>query len=412
MKSKRFAALFLAVMLVLTSLPFSVFAAENTGIEETGAEENTSSSITISDSSGDVPLLYAQDPFSEIKNRAEGGSNDMTTLDRVLAKIVSHLESHEHDDFYLGTPYQGGDWQSPNGDTSYNGSAGMNCTGFVSYVLRACGLNTGTFLEQLSLTGSTVWAGSGLPYDLMSGASNYLNAVQNGDIAAYTFRDKSELLASGLAQKGDILLMWWSLSPFDDGADNHIGFFWGDSPSEDKMWHSSTHPQSGNQISEIVPKTPGSYFILIKTENEEPTYSVTLTKTSADATVTQGNAAYSLAGATYNVYKGTTASGTVVATFTTDSSGHATINPPLENGTYAVKETKAPPGYKLDPETHVITINGSDTTINVQDDPGRMAIKVVKKDVETGTTAQGNASLAGAVYRVSYQLGGQTVTKE
>ena len=412
MKSKRFAALFLAVMLVLTSLPFSVFAAENTGIEETGAEENTSSSITISDSSGDVPVLYAQDPFSEIKNRAEGGSNDMTQYGVTRAKIVSHLESHEHDDFYLGTPYQGGDWQSPNGDTSYNGSAGMNCTGFVSYVLRACGLNTGTFLEQLSLTGSTVWAGSGLPYDLMSGASNYLNAVQNGDIAAYTFRDKSELLASGLAQKGDILLMWWSLSPFDDGADNHIGFFWGDSSSEDKMWHSSTHPQSGNQISEIVPKTPGSYFILIKTENEEPTYSVTLTKTSADATVTQGNAAYSLAGATYNVYKGTTASGTVVATFTTDSSGHATINPPLENGTYAVKETKAPPGYKLDPETHVITINGSDTTINVQDDPGRMAIKVVKKDVETGTTAQGNASLAGAVYRVSYQLGGQTVTKE
>ena len=412
MKSKRFAALFLAVMLVLTSLPFSVFAAENTGIEETGAEENTSSSITISDSSGDVPVLYAQDPFSEIKNRAEGGSNDMTQYGVTRAKIVSHLESHEHDDFYLGTPYQGGDWQSPNGDTSYNGSAGMNCTGFVSYVLRACGLNTGTFLEQLSLTGSTIWAGSGLPYDLMSGASNYLNAVQNGDIAAYTFRDKSELLASGLAQKGDILLMWWSLSPFDDGADNHIGFFWGDSSSEDKMWHSSTHPQSGNQISEIVPKTPGSYFILIKTENEEPTYSVTLTKTSADATVTQGNAAYSLAGATYNVYKGTTASGTVVATFTTDSSGHATINPPLENGTYAVKETKAPPGYKLDPETHVITINGSDTTINVQDDPGRMAIKVVKKDVETGTTAQGNASLAGAVYRVSYQLGGQTVTKE
>ena len=433
---KRILAMLLAVVLMFSALPFSVSADEvsselptestvESQPEETPAEDSAPSdgetaesfpsenrSIAISDSSGDVPVVYAIDPYDEIKNKAEGGSNDMTQYGVTRAKIVSHLESHEHDDFYLGTPYQGGDWQSPNGDTSYNGSAGMNCTGFVSYVLRACGLNTGTFLEQLSLTGSTVWAGSGLPYDLMSGASNYLNAVQNGDIAAYTFRDKSELLASGLAQKGDIILMWWSLSPFDDGADNHIGFFWGDSSSEDKMWHSSTHPQSGNQISEIVPKTPGSYFILIKTENEEPTYSVTLTKTSADATVTQGNAAYSLAGATYNVYKGTTASGTVVATFTTDSSGHATINPPLENGTYAVKETKAPPGYKLDPETHVITINGSDTTINVQDDPGRMAIKVVKKDVETGTTAQGNASLAGAVYRVSYQLGGQTVTKE
>ena len=343
---KRILAMLLAVVLCFSCLPFSVSADEisselptestvegqpESQPEESQAEDPAPSdgetlgnspsenrSITLSDSSGDVPVVYAIDPYDEIKNRAEGGSNDMTQYGVTRAKIVSHLESHEHDDFYLGTPYQGGDWQSPNGDTSYNGSAGMNCTGFVSYVLRACGLNTGTFLEQLSITGSTIWAGSGLPYDLMSGASNYLNAVQNGDIAAYTFRDKSELLASGLAQKGDILLMWWSLSPFDDGADNHIGFFWGDSPSEDKMWHSSTHPQSGNQISEIVPKTPGSYFILIKTENEEPTYSVTLTKTSADVSITQGNSAYSLAGATYNVYKGTSGTGSVVATFTTD----------------------------------------------------------------------------------------------
>ena len=364
--TKRILAMLLAVVLMFSALPFSVSADEvssehptestvESQPDETPAEDSTPSdgetaesspsenrSITISDSSGDVPVVYAIDPYDEIKNKAEGGSNDMTKYGVTRAKIVSHLESHEHDDFYLGTPYQGGDWQSPNGDTSYNGSAGMNCTGFVSYVLRACGLNTGTFLEQLSITGSTIWAGSGLPYDLMSGASNYLNAVQNGDIAAYTFRDKSELLASGLAQKGDILLMWWSLSPFDDGADNHIGFFWGDSPSEDKMWHSSTHPQNGNQISEIVPKTPGSYFVLIKTENEEPTYSVTLTKTSADVSITQGNSAYSLAGATYNVYKGTSGTGSVVATFTTDEAGHATLSTPLEDGTYSVKRSPRP----------------------------------------------------------------------
>ena len=425
---KRILAMLLAVVLMFSSLPFSVSAdeitsellmestlesqPEGTPAEETEEPASAEDTITISDSSGDVPVLYAQDPYTEIKNRAEGGSNDMTQYGVTRAKIVSHLESHEHDDFYLGTPYQGGDWQSPNGDTSYNGSAGMNCTGFVSYVLRACGLNTGTFLEQLSLTGSTVWAGSGLPYDLMSGASNYLNAVQNGDIAAYTFRDKSELLASGLAQKGDILLMWWSLSPFDDGADNHIGFFWGDSSSEDKMWHSSTHPQSGNQISEIVPKTPGSYFILIKTENEEPTYSVTLTKTSADVSITQGNSAYSLAGATYNVYKGTSGSGDVVATFTTDEAGHATLSTPLEDGTYSVKEVTPPKGYKLDEKIYTFTINGADTSLSVEDEPGTLTLKLKKKDSQTGSTPQGNASLAGAVYQVSYQLGGQTVTEE
>ena len=425
---KRILAMLLAVVLMFSALPFSVSADEvsselstestvESQPEESQAEETEEPTqadgiITISDSSGDVPVVYAIDPYDEIKNKAEGGSNDMTQYGVTRAKIVSHLESHEHDDFYLGTPYQGGDWQSPNGDTSYNGSAGMNCTGFVSYVLRACGLNTGTFLEQLSLTGSTVWAGSGLPYDLMSGASNYLNAVQNGDIAAYTFRDKSELLASGLAQKGDIILMWWSLSPFDDGADNHIGFFWGDSPSEDKMWHSSTHPQSGNQISEIVPKTPGSYFILIKTENEEPTYSVTLTKTSADATVTQGNSAYSLAGATYNVYKGTSGTGSVVATFTTDEAGHATLSTPLEDGTYSVKEVTPPKGYKLDTKVYTFTINGADTSLSVEDEPGTLTLKLKKKDSQTGSTPQGNATLAGAVYQVSYQKGGQTVTQE
>ncbi len=434
---KRILAMLLAVVLCFSALPFSVSAdrlsselsTESTvesQPEESQAEDSTPSdgetaesspsenrSIAISDSSGDVPVVYAIDPYDEIKNKAEGGSNDMTQYGVTRAKIVSHLESHEHDGFYLGTPYQGGDWQSPNGDTSYNGSAGMNCTGFVSYVLRACGLNTGTFLEQLSLTGSTIWAGSGLPYDLMSGASNYLNAVQNGDIAAYTFEDKNELLASGLAQKGDILLMWWSLSPFDDGADNHIGFFWGDSSSEDKMWHSSTHPQSGNQISEIVPKTPGSYFILIKTENEEPTYSVTLTKTSADVSITQGNSAYSLAGATYNVYEGASGTGDVVAIFTTDEAGHATLSTPLEDGTYSVKEVTPPKGYKLDTKVYTFTINGADTSaLSVEDEPGTLTLKLKKRDSQTGSTPQGNASLAGAVYQVSYQKGGQTVTEE
>lgn len=206
--------------------------------------------------------------------------------------------------------------------------------------------------------------------------------------------------------------MWWSLSPFDDGADNHIGFFWGDSPSEDKMWHSSTHPQSGNQISEIVPKTPGSYFILIKTENEEPTYSVTLTKTSADVSITQGNSAYSLAGATYNVYKGTSGTGSVVATFTTDEAGHATLSTPLEDGTYSVKEVTPPKGYKLDEKIYTFTINGADTSLSVEDEPGTLTLKLKKKDSQTSSTPQGNATLAGAVYQVSYQLGGQTVTKE
>ena len=77
-----------------------------------------------------------------------------------------------------------------------------------------------------------------------------------------------------------------------------------------------------------------------------------------------------------------------------------------------MKEVKPPKGYKLDTQIHIFTISGSDTSLEVQDDPGYLSLRVVKKDADGHSGAQGNASLAGAVYRVSYTLNGETVTKE
>ena len=48
----------------------------------------------------------------------------------------------------------------------------------------------------------------------------------------------------------------------------------------------------------------------------------------------------------------------------------------------------------------------------MEDEPGTLTLRLQKKDSQTGSTPQGNASLAGAVYQVSYQKGGQTVTEE
>ena len=420
----------LAVVLMFSALPFSVSADEVSSEPPTGstvesqlaelpAEKSEESpppaenTIIISDSSGDVPVLYAQDPFNTVKSEVEGGTNYMTSVGVTRESIVRELEAHEDDNYYLGTPYAGGDAQSPNGDASYNsGAAGMNCAGFISYVLRKAGLDAETTMEIMHRTPVNQY-GSGLPYDWLAGASNYKNLIENGNISAYAFRTKQELLSSGLAEKGDIILMWWSNSPGADGADNHIGFFWGEASDDDVMWHSGTEPSSGNQISEITPKTPGSFYILIKIEPLQPKeYTVTLTKTSADVSITQGNSAYSLAGATYNVYKGTSGTGSVVATFTTDAAGHATLSTPLEDGTYSVKEVTPPKGYKLDTKVYTFTINGADTSLSVEDEPGTLTLKLKKKDSQTGSTPQGNASLAGAVYQVSYQLGGQTVTEE
>ena len=426
---KRILAMLLAVVLMFSALPFSVSADEVSSSlpsestvesqpEESQAEETeepiqADGIITISDSSGDVPVLRAQDPFTQVKNDVEGGTNYMTSVGVTRESIVRELEAHEDDNYYLGTPYAGGDAQSPNGDASYNsGTVGMNCAGFISYVLRKAGLDAETTMEIMHRTPVNQY-GSGLPYDWLAGASNYKNLIENGNISAYAFRTKQELLSSGLAEKGDIILMWWSNSPGADGADNHIGFFWGEASDDDVMWHSGTEPSSGNQISEITPKTPGSFYILIKIEPLQPKeYTVTLTKTSADVSITQGNSAYSLAGATYNVYKGTSGTGDVVATFTTDSAGHATLSTPLEDGTYSVKEVTPPKGYKLDEKIYTFTINGADTSLSVEDEPGTLTLKLKKKDSQTGSTPQGNASLAGAVYQVSYQKGGQTVTEE
>ena len=427
---KRILAMLLAVVLMFSSLPFSVSADEvsselptestvESQPKESQAEETEESpppaenTIIISDSSGDVPVLYAQDPFNTVKSEVEGGTNYMTSVGVTRESIVRELEAHEDDNYYLGTPYAGGDAQSPNGDASYNsGTVGMNCAGFISYVLRKAGLDAETTMEIMHRTPVNQY-GSGLPYDWLAGASNYKNLIENGNISAYAFRTKQELLSSGLAEKGDIILMWWSNSPGADGADNHIGFFWGEASDDDVMWHSGTEPSSGNQISEITPKTPGSFYILIKIEPLQPKdYQVTLTKTSADVSITQGNSAYSLAGATYNVYKGTSGTGSVVATFTTDEAGHATLSTPLEDGTYSVKEVTPPKGYKLDEKIYTFTINGGDTSLSVEDEPGTLTLILKKKDSQTGSTPQGNATLAGAVYQVSYQKGGQTVTEE
>lgn len=157
----------------------------------------------------------------------------------------------------------------------------------------------------------------------------------------------------------------------------------------------------------------------IKIKGEKPKYTVTLTKTSADVKITNGNANYSLEGAVYNVYKAYVnpnhdyANDPVIATFTTDANGKATLSRKLENGDYVTIEQVAPLGYTLDTSVHRFSVDGKNTDIPVVDDPGRIRLIIRKKDSTTGSsTASGNASLAGAVYRVSYLENGATTYKD
>lgn len=157
----------------------------------------------------------------------------------------------------------------------------------------------------------------------------------------------------------------------------------------------------------------------IKIKGEKPKYTVTLTKTSADVKITNGNANYSLEGAVYYVYKDVNIPDypywnyKPYATFTTDANGHAELSKKLENGNYVTIEQVAPLGYTLDTSVHRFSVNGKSTDISVVDDPSAVTLTVTKKDSDTNNSvAAGNASLAGAVYRVSYLQDGREVHKD
>ena len=138
---------------------------------------------------------------------------------------------------------------------------------------------------------------------------------------------------------------------------------------------------------------------------------VTLTKTSANTSITAGNSNYSLAGAVYDVYEGNSATGTPVASFTTNSAGVATLSRKLyPNRTYTILERTPPPGYVKDTTPHPFYLTYNAATMDVVDDPTTIRLTVKKKDSETNTSvAQGNASLAGAQYKVTYVNGTKTV---
>lgn len=157
---------------------------------------------------------------------------DVLNTDR--AKLVSWLWSHEHDGYYVGTPYSYGfsipTCTYPNGSPRSDGFTGMNCTGFVAHAYAMSG-GVGDFDEIGQTQNYSPWAGG-------PGGGSYINAwrwygyaIEHG-AEMYTFDTVASMLASGKAEKGDIIFF-----KTNGSIDCHIGFFWGDTPSENKMWH-------------------------------------------------------------------------------------------------------------------------------------------------------------------------------
>lgn len=158
------------------------------------------------------------------------------------------------------------------------------------------------------------------------------------------------------------------------------------------------------------PSHPGWYFgyqtIGLTVKLDLPNGGLSIQKQSKDTTITNGNSNYSLKGAVYGIWDNASCSGNPVTSITTDDKGYAaTGDTELGVGTYYVKETKASPGYDLDPNTYTYTVVGGQTAIQNRkpsSEPPKTGEGELEKKSDNPAMTDGNNcySLAGAVYGV------------
>lgn len=130
-------------------------------------------------------------------------------------------------------------------------------------------------------------------------------------------------------------------------------------------------------------------------------------KSSNNTSMTNGNNAYSLAGAEYSVYTDNGCTNKV-GTLTTNAQGQSNVLT-LTAGTYYIEETKAPKGYALDSTVHQVAVtSGQKTTLRTtdkcQNDPVRVLLE--KRDASTNQAVPvANGSLANAEFTFKFYAG-------
>ena len=154
------------------------------------------------------------------------------------------------------------------------------------------------------------------------------------------------------------------------------------------------------EVKEVAVGVKDTSMTLTNAENSKP---VSLKKSinASQACIDQikNNSLYSLAGAEYTI----SLNGKVVETIKTDANGNATSAKQYNIGdVLTIKETKAPPGYKLDTKTYTHTVVSGDNLIAVSDIPIFDPPFVLTKVDKDTTTPQGDGSFTGAVFKWEY----------
>lgn len=126
---------------------------------------------------------------------------------------------------------------------------------------------------------------------------------------------------------------------------------------------------------------------------------VELTKSTADAKITDGNNNYSLEGAKYGIYAGDT----LVETLTTDANGYAKSGD-IEIGKYTIKEISASAGYKVDVNAYEVTVEVNEgTKVKVKETPQSGWIELNKATANANVSDNNiNYSLKDAKYGIYF----------
>ena len=177
----------------------------------------------------------------------------LPTIDEYLGSQHLYNWMVEHfNDYYFKTPYIG-IWEhvdhpeelmQPFGE--YGEKGGMNCSGFITHLF----YSTGGDLKKLEDMGLEAKYGD---------ADTYLYLALRDLVQYETFDSVEEMLKSGKARKGDLIYLYPKKEKGDDEKepqkkpDCHMGIFWGETSSENKMWSSS---RAGNTVTEITMYDP------------------------------------------------------------------------------------------------------------------------------------------------------------
>ncbi len=303
-------------------------------------------------------------------------------------ELKPHLESG------LGVPYVFGGG-SP---------SGWDCSGYASWIFNTFGGTnythyTVTFEQELAARGCFVMEGNG----------NNLRdeRMQPGDIIFFYSEGVAGCTHMGIVGErvdGIVMIYHAFTNSFSDiyghsgtmlqGLDANPG------SSLRGIWYMSSGHGKGNWSKFTV------YRGVVSTG------SLAVSKTSANAPLTDANTNYSLAGATYGIYASAQDAANrsnPVGVMTTNEQGFAQHDN-LVKGQYFIRELSPSPGYALDENVYDATVVGGQVTtcpVNEQPQSNPLSLWLAKFDRESGEAAPlGGATFAKAQFTCTF-YGGQ-----